>query len=136
MSRKITLGTLLVCVMVIIGLNSCKKDVTVIIEPAASSISSTKVISFASDIVPIINKSCAVSGCHASGAKSPDLSEGKAYSALNNGGYFNKTTPEKSKLYLSLTGKSGIAMPVGSASNPSNINNLVLAWIKQGAKNN
>jgi len=27
-------------------------------------------------------------------------------------------------------------MPLGAANNPSNINNLMLAWIKQGAKNN
>jgi len=27
-------------------------------------------------------------------------------------------------------------MPLGAATNPSNINALMLAWIKQGAKNN
>jgi len=27
-------------------------------------------------------------------------------------------------------------MPVGGPNNPSNINQYVLAWVKQGAKNN
>lgn len=136
MSRNIVYGMMLVCGFVLFGLNSCQKDVTAIIEPTGSVIPTDKTVSFASDIVPIFSKSCSMSGCHATGAKAPDLTSSKAFSALSNGGYLNLSTPKSSKLYLSLIGKSGVAMPVGAASNPSNINNLVLAWIQQGAKNN
>jgi len=48
----------------------------------------------------------------------------------------NMATPENSVVYLWLTGKEAISMPAGAANNPSNINALMLAWIKQGAKNN
>src|SRR4051812_32765256 len=37
---------------------------------------------FATDIQPIFNASCAVSGCHSSGGISPDLSEGSAYTSV------------------------------------------------------
>jgi hypothetical protein len=136
MSRKIVYGLLLVCSIVLFGLQGCKKDVTVVIEPTGSTISSDKTISFSSDIVPIFNKSCSISGCHATGGKAPDLTDSKAFSSLNSGGYLDVAKPASSKLYLSLTGKYGMVMPIGTANNPSNLNNLVLAWITQGAKNN
>ena len=136
MSRNIAFGMILVCGIVLFGLNSCQNDVTAIIEPTGSVIPADKTVSFAGDIVPIFSKSCSIAGCHASGGKAPDLSDGKAFGSLSSGGYLNIGTPKSSKLYLALTGKGGIAMPVGGASNPSNINNLVLAWIQQGAKNN
>ena len=136
MSRNIAFGMILVCGIVLFGLNSCQKDVTAVIEATGSTIPTDKAVSFAGDIVPIFSKSCSISGCHASGGKAPDLSDSKAFSSLSNGGYINLATPKSSKLYLALTGKNGIAMPVGAASNPSNINNLVLAWIQQGGKNN
>lgn len=127
---------MLVVGMVMIGVSSCKKAVTVVIEPTGNTISTDKTVSFSGDIVPLFVKNCNGTGCHASGAKSPDLTEAKAYSSLSSGGYLNVSNPAKSKLYLSLTGKSGMVMPIGTANNPSNINNLVLAWIQKGAKNN
>lgn len=136
MSRKYFIGMMLFGLIVLTGLNSCKKAVTVVIAPTGSTIPTDKTISFSSDIVPIFEKSCNGSGCHATGAKAPDLTQAKAFAALNSGGYLNTSNPVKSKLYLSLTGKSGMVMPIGSANNPSNLNNLVLAWLTQGAKNN
>ncbi|HZX58685.1 MAG TPA: hypothetical protein VFE54_08165, partial [Mucilaginibacter sp.] len=73
--------------------------------------------------------------CH-SGKQAPNLSAATAYVALTTGGYLNTGTPNTSELYLWLTGKRAVAMPSGATNNPSNINALVLAWIKQGAKNN
>ncbi len=136
MSRKIAIGLLLASTIVLFGMYSCTKDVTVIIEPSLSSIPTNKTISFASDIVPIISKSCAMTGCHVTGGKSPDLSDGKAFGSLSSGGYLNIANPKSSKIYLSLTGKGGLLMPIGSVNNPSNLNNLILMWVQQGAKNN
>ena len=95
----------------------------------------TRTVSFSKDIVPILGSSCAKSGCH-SGSIAPNLSQVSAYTSLVNGNYVNTATPEKSIVYLWLTGKEAAIMPLGASNNPSNINGLMLAWIKQGAKNN
>jgi hypothetical protein len=112
-------------------LSGCYKDETVIIETGEEV---TREVSFAQDLIPIFNSSCNSSGCHNAGGKAPDLSAVNAYSSLTNGGYINTSSPEYSELYLWMTGKNGTPMP------PSGIdpdyNSLVLAWIKQGAKNN
>jgi hypothetical protein len=60
----------------------------------------------------------------------------KAYNSLISGDFISVSDPESSILYERLTGKLSPAMPMGKDSNPSNINALVLAWIKQGAKKN
>ncbi|MGZ3750811.1 MAG: hypothetical protein ACXVB0_06340 [Mucilaginibacter sp.] len=132
MSKKILIVGLILVSQLILILNSCTKSTTVLedLTPAV-----TKTVSFSKDIQPILNKSCATSGCH-SGSVAPNLSSATAYNALINGNFINKGTPEGSEVYLWLTGKRSVAMPAGSANNPSNINGLVLAWIKQGAKNN
>ncbi len=96
----------------------------------------TKAVSFSKDIIPIMNQKCAISGCHASGGHTPDLTAAKAFNSLMNGGFINLTDPKNSKLYLRLTGGITPAMPLIGSSNPSNINSLVLTWITQKAKNN
>jgi hypothetical protein len=111
----------------------CSKDTTVYLNNTAEV---TTPVSLAKDMQPIFTKSCALSGCHAAGGKAPTLTDGSTYSSLINGNYVNTSKPEESVLYLWLTGKKTPAMPMGAANNPSNINALTLAWIKQGAKNN
>lgn len=117
----------------IAGLQSCYKVATVMPDNSSEV---TGPVSFALDIIPILNANCNVAGCHSSGGRNPDLSADKAFNSLNNGGYLDTSTPENSELYLWLTGKRGSEMPPGGTSNPSNLNQLVLAWIKQGAENN
>jgi hypothetical protein len=132
MSKKIIIIGLILVTQMLFFLNSCTKDTTVLedLTPAV-----TKTVSFSKDIQPILTKSCATSGCH-SGTVAPNLSAATAYNALINGSFINMGKPENSEVYLWLTGKKSVAMPAGSANNPSNINGLMLAWIKQGAKNN
>lgn len=134
MNNKILSGLIIALLMVLGFSIGCKKDVTVVIDNGAAAVAN-KTISFSGDIVPILSKSCSITGCHVSGGQAPDLSAAKAYSSLT-GGFVNTSKPESSKVYLSLTGKGAMTMPVGSANNPSNLNNLMLTWIKQGAKNN
>lgn len=95
-----------------------------------------KEVSFSKDIIPIITDKCAISGCHGSGGRSPDLTAAKAYNSLTNGGFINQADPKNSKVYMRLTGKITPAMPLSGASNPSNINALMLTWITQKAQNN
>jgi len=115
-------------------ISGCEKDTTVYVplEPAVI----TKTVFFSKDIVPIFSKSCALNGCHAAGGHNPTLTSELAYNSLINGNYINKTSPEKSLLYKRLTGAISPAMPTSGSPNPSNIEGLVLAWIKQGAKKN
>jgi hypothetical protein len=109
----------------------CYKDKTVIFDTGAEI---TRTVSFTQDIVPMFNKSCNTSGCHTAGGIKPDLSVVNAYTALTNGDYFNTTTAESSLLYQWMTGKKGTPMPTSGVN--KDYNALVLAWIKQGAKNN
>ncbi len=114
-------------------IEACTKNATVYIDNSAEV---TVDVNFAKDIVPVFTAKCSTSGCHSTGGHVPDLSADKAYNSLINGNYIDKATPANSSLYLWLSGKKSTAMPVGGPSNPSNVNQLVLAWIKQGAKNN
>ena len=130
---KKILTTTVLAVMTLLFVPGCYKVATVQIDNAPAI---TKTVSIDKDIIPIFSRSCALSGCHASGGHVPNLSAANAYNSLINGNYINKATPSSSLLYLWLTGKKAVTMPIGANNNPSNINALVLAWITQGAKNN
>ncbi|MES2330327.1 MAG: hypothetical protein V4539_12035 [Bacteroidota bacterium] len=114
-------------------IQACTKNTTVYVDNAVEV---TTEVSFSKDVQPIFTAKCSTSGCHNSGGHVPDLTADKSYNAIINGSYADKSTPVNSSLYLWLTGKKTTAMPVGGPSNPSNLNQLVLAWVKQGAKNN
>ena len=133
MSKKLIVITMILVTTCMVSITGCYKATTVII-PAGGEV--TTPVSLATDIVPIFAKSCNLSGCHNSGGLKPDLSPDKAYNSIINGNYVDTGTPESSQIYLWLTGKKSAVMPVGAANNPSNINQIVLAWVKQGAKNN
>lgn len=119
--------------VIIGGIIGCAKDTTLIIK---NDVVVTNTVSFSKDLVPIFIQNCALSGCHASGGQVPDLTAAKAYNSIINASLVNTNNPTSSIIYERLTGVLTPAMPFGKTSNPSNINNLVLAWIKQGAKNN
>ena len=119
-------------VILMFAISGCYKTTTLVVNPGSNI---TVEQSFAKDITPIFDKSCALSGCHMSGAKSPDLSSGNAYKSLNDGRYFIAGDPDNSVLIFWLTGKKFPAMPMGTGLNQE-INAKVYAWIKQGAKNN
>ena len=109
----------------------CYKDKTVIFDTADEI---TRTVSYTNDILPIFNKSCSISGCHSADGIKPDLSAVNAYNSLSAGNYFNTTAAESSTLYLWMSGKKGTPMPTTGIN--KDYNALVLAWIKQGAKNN
>jgi hypothetical protein len=117
----------------VFSLQSFYKVATV---PKDNTIEITGPVSFSGDLIPLFNASCNMSGCHAKGGQKPDLTPDNAYTSLTNGGYIDVTNPENSSVYLWLTGKKGTPMPPGGPSNPSGINDYMLAWIQQGALNN
>ena len=109
----------------------CYKDKTVLFDTTEDI---TRPVSFATDIIPIFNKSCNLSGCHSSGGKAPNLTDANAYNSLITGNYVNTGDPKSSTVYLWITGKKSTPMPVGGIN--KDYNALILAWIKQGAQNN
>ncbi len=132
MSKKIFGIGLLLFMASLLVMQGCSKTTTVIVD---NSVAVTTTVSFSKDIVPLLTKSCSISGCHG-GTVAPNLSSATAYTALVNGNFVSTANPANSEVYLWLTGKRSVTMPAGSTNNPSNINGLILAWIKQGAKNN
>jgi hypothetical protein len=121
------MAILISCSVLLLG---CYKNKTVNLDAPAI----TRTVTLSQDIIPIFNKSCNLSGCHSSGGQVPNLSSSAAYSSLVIGNYIDKTVPENSFLYLKMTGKKGIVMPVSGINKEYNA--LILAWIKQGANNN
>jgi len=111
--------------LLIAGFSACEYEW---VEPAVVTL--PEKVSFASDIIPVFNKSCNMSGCHAQGAIAPDLSEANAWNDLNQQGLINAETPEQSQLYITLT--TGSMKKFSSDAN----NALILKWIEQGALNN
>ena len=134
MSKKIIAIALILVATCMVFVTGCYKVTTLVIPNTGEEV--TRTVSLANDLVPIFAKSCSISGCHSSGGIKPDLTADKVYNVLINGNYVDLAVAENSSLYLWLTGKRSTIMPVGAPNNPSNLNQLVLAWIKQGAKNN
>lgn len=132
MSNTYKIVGLILVVQSIFIFNSCTKNTTVV-EDTSPAITTS--VSFSKDVLPLLTKNCAISGCH-NGSIAPDLSATAAFASLTSGNFVNVSTPANSEVYLWLTGKRAVSMPAGGANNPSNINAYVLAWIKQGAKNN
>jgi len=107
------------------GLLSCEYEW---VEPAVVVLPET--VSFAGDILPVFNKSCNMSGCHAQGGTAPDLTAANAWIDLAQRGMINVQTPQQSLLYTSVA--TGSMKKFSTEAN----NALILKWIEQGARNN
>ncbi len=90
----------------------------------------TNTLSYATDIQPIFDASCNMSGCHSANGFDPDLSPANSYNSLIQENLVNIDAPASSAIYISISSGS-----MKSFSTPSQAN-LVLTWIKQGALNN
>lgn len=132
MRHKTTAIALILVFATFFIVTGCYKDTTVVVKPAEI----TRTVSFTKDIIPIFSKNCALAGCHTAGGQVPDLTANNAYRGIVEQDLVDVATPENSEIYGWLTGTIKPAMPLGAASDPSSINELILAWIKQGAKNN
>jgi len=111
------------------GLTGCEKDYVYI-----PKLDVTTPVSYAADIQPIWNASCAGGPCHDAGSIDPDLTTASSYNALMTGGYVDTVNAASSILYVRMT-DSNDPMPPGGLLTATETNK-VLAWIEQGAKNN
>jgi hypothetical protein len=110
-------------------ISACKKDYYEITPAPNLAIP----VSFNTEVLPIFKNNCYGSGCHNTGV-APDLSAANAYDVLTLGNYVDSTNAETSTLYMRLTSSSKPMPPSGKMSG-ENINKI-LAWMKQGYKNN
>ena len=81
---------------------------------------------FQTEIQPIFSNNCIV--CH-KGSRDPDLRDGNSYASLTTGGYVNLPA-ETSGLYSQVISGSHASFTIETEKQ------LILNWIKQGAKNN
>ena len=124
MKRLLIYGGMLL--FVCFGLSSCYQDV---ILPPTSQTAPPQFVSYSSDLQPLWNSNCALSGCHVPGSQAPYLTSDVSYEQLL-GGYVNTIVPTDSRLYIAI---NGIMLPhIPSASDRQK----VYDWIRNGAPKN
>jgi hypothetical protein len=106
------------------GFTSCEK-----VRTPPAPFDPNAAMSLKADVQPVFTKTCATASCHG-GAKTPNLSDGKSFNALLNGG-FVKVPLDQSRLYL----KMNSSHPSSSFS-ATNDKLKIQSWVTQGAKNN
>ncbi len=124
--EKITIKIIIFIFGTSLFLSSCQWTT---IEPLEPTVPEN--VSFSQDIQPIFTKTC--TQCHPPTA-GLDLTEGKAYNnIINNTSYINLTAPEESLIYKNPAPNGNPDHPVKYTQTEADI---VLSWIKSGAKNN
>jgi hypothetical protein len=125
-----TFIALIITLFAVIAWQSCQYD-WVESEPVDPNDTIPVVTSFSADIMPIFNTGCNMSGCHAPGGFSPDLTLANAYADLWAENMIDTLVPENSVLYKKVA-------PGGSMNSFSKKNDYktILSWIDQGALNN
>ena len=110
-------------------LNACTYDF--IAKEELPPVDQTVDILFATQIAPIFADKCIA--CHKTGGQAPDLTAANAYNSIKNMNLTNTASPESSPLYT-------FPNPVTTTHTWKKYSaaeaQLVLTWIKQGAKNN
>ena len=111
------------------GFAGCYKDV-ILPETVADPDGPPQAVSYNAELKPLFNASCALSGCHVSGAHKPYMASDLSYLQIVNGGFVNTIIPKSSILYLKINGEMKEYIP--SAVNRQK----VYDWIRNGAPNN
>ncbi len=115
-----------------IFISSCKYNFIVPIEEEVpvDTIPGEQPVSFATQIQPIFTNKCI--SCHKAGGTAPNLVAGSSYNQIVPA-HVNLSNPEESDIYV-------YPSPATSKHTWKKYNsseaNLVLKWIKEGAKNN
>jgi hypothetical protein len=112
-----------------IGFSGCYRD---IIKPNLEDDpeGTPKQVSFKTELAPLFNTSCALAGCHVSGAHKPYLTTDISYQQIVNGGFVNLALPKESILYKMVYGEMAEYIPAKAD------RQKVYDWIRNGAPNN
>ena len=87
-------------------------------------------VSFSTELAPLFNSSCAIAGCHVSGAHHPYMTTDVSYREIVNNGYVNLALPKQSTLYIMVNGEMSQYIPSQTDKQK------VYDWIRNGAPNN
>lgn len=111
------------------ALSGCYKDV-ILPESTVDPDGPPQAVSYSADLAPLFNASCALAGCHVTGAHKPYMKTIESYLQIVNGGFVNTIIPKQSILYEKINGEMKEYIP--SAVNRQK----VYDWIRNGAPNN
>lgn len=113
---------------------SCKYDVA----DALPCSNNPHVVSFTSDVLPLLRTECSTAGCHSGSNPEGNLNleDAVAYDELwkPGRGYINTSKPEFSLLYTQMISASQPMPPTGKLHDCKI--HLILKWIEQGALRN
>lgn len=110
-------------------MNGCKYDFIIPVEVPVID-NGGKPISFATQIAPIFSTGNKCTECHKPGDEAPDLTTANAYTQIMTK-YVNISSPSDSKIYAA-PGSNSHSWKKYTAPEAA----IILAWIKEGAKNN
>lgn len=130
--KSIFIYTTGIMLLAVVALSSCYKDIIVPELGSGPDDLPPKSVSFKAELAPMFNTSCALAGCHVSGAHAPYLTTTSAFAEILNGGFVNLANPKESKLYTMITGEMAQYMPAPIKENTQK----VYDWIRNGAPNN
>jgi len=116
-------------ILLALSVISCKYDFIIPVEVPVID-NGGNPISFSTQIAPIFSTGNKCTSCHKTGSQAPDLSAASAYAQIMPK-YINTATPEQSLIY-SFPGSSSHSWKGYTATEAATL----LAWIKEGAKNN
>jgi hypothetical protein len=126
--KRLFIYTGLIFTMVLV-LAGCYKDVN-FPEFVADPDGPPQAVSFKTDLAPIFNTRCALTGCHGPGGHKPTMTTDISYQQIVNGGFVNTTVPKESIIYKMINGEMKEFIP--SAADRQK----VYDWIRNGALNN
>lgn len=128
---------ILICLMLIAILSGCTKD-----QANNSACQTCSVISFRTDIIPIFQANCSMSGCHtgapasAAGHVSLDSAVAYAQATYPGKGYVTAYNANNSILYSQLLPNFPNHMPNNGKQLDDCTIKKIYCWINQGALNN
>jgi len=122
---------ILIVLFVAVGISfeGCYKDVNIPPTPPNSE-GPPQFVSYSTELAPLFNSSCALSGCHTSGGHHPYMNTDISYNEIVGGGFVNTLVPKESILYIQIN--SNMQQFIPNAADRQK----VYDWIRNGAPNN
>lgn len=125
--------------VITIGVVSCRHEAVIpdsMILPSQSSDCDADTVYFVNTIQPLLNSTCATSGCHDEATHKHGVIL-TTYTRIIQTGEIRPGRPEDSKVYEVLgSGKDEMMPPSPQSPLSTEQRKLIYDWIKQGAKNN
>ena len=119
----------MIVTVLVLSLTGCYKD-TLLPEAAVDPDGPPQAVSFNTELKPLLQTKCALTGCHVSGARKPFLTADVSYQQIVSGGFVNLIVPKKSIFYTILNAEMREYLPAATD------RQKVYDWIRNGAPNN